>query len=126
MMTKFMNDETMRPGEYCEVPKPCNWHEKIKNTIYHGRDWSQPGYNEVLGNELTELHGNLSWKNLLSDVIPKTQIGNIHSVVFDHFNKHLYLAFARPSNGGYENSEAYAQAYIKLDISELLDHSVYV
>ena len=108
-VTNFMTDLTMRPGDMCAEPKPCEWHKKISNIIYHGRDWAQPGYNTVLGEQLAAFSGTINPKKLISDVIAKTQTGGIHSVIFDVYHSYIYVAFARPSGGGYAHGHGYSQ-----------------
>jgi len=113
----FMNDTNLRPGDECEEPLPCTWHKRIENIVYHSRDWASPGYNRMLGKYLQEFNTNLTFRNLISDVLARTETGKLHSVIYDVTGSYAYVAFARPT--GHATSSAYLQAYTRLDLEGL-------
>ena len=63
--------------------------------FYAGMDWLCPGFNEVLGKQLTALHGNITANNTIREVVPIVQTGDLHIAVYDLPNEILYTANAK-------------------------------
>ncbi len=61
-------------------------------------DWLCPGFNQVLGKQLTALHGNITAENTIRDVVPIVQTGDLHIAVYDLPNEILYTANAKADN----------------------------
>ena len=58
-------------------------------------DWLCPGYSQVLANQLTALHGNLTAVTTIRDVVPIVQTGDLHIAVYDFPRNVMYVANAR-------------------------------
>jgi isopenicillin-N N-acyltransferase-like protein len=100
------------------LPKNDSWHPAIQNVVYHGMDWLCPGFNKVLGEQLQKFHGDIRISNVISDIVAKTQTGNLQVSIYDLTNMMLYLSYARPTNGT-GNKYAYERSYIKFDMKKL-------
>ena len=61
----------MEPGPVCTQPKPCDWHPRIDNVVYHGMDWNCPTFTSIMGEQIQKFHGQLTPEVLISDVIAK-------------------------------------------------------
>jgi hypothetical protein len=46
-------------------------------------DWLCPGFNSVLGAQLTKYHGNITAANTIRDVTAITQTGDLHIAIYD-------------------------------------------
>ena len=130
----FRTDYNLRPGEQCEEPKPCDWHPLFDNVVYHGNDWNSPGHNSKLGQLIGDYHGKISYRNMITDILARSQSGEVQAAVF-HVDEEkgffdatfipikalflAYVSFSRPS--GHENAYAYSQAYTKLDVRSLFN-----
>jgi isopenicillin-N N-acyltransferase-like protein len=53
------------------LPRNDSWHPAIHNVVYHGMDWNCPGFNLVLGQQLSKFHGNITVENTISDIVAK-------------------------------------------------------
>ena len=63
--------------------------------ICSGMDWLCPGYSSMLGRTLQALHGNLTARVTVAEVVPIVQTGDLHIAVYEHHNNTLYVANAR-------------------------------
>ena len=73
-------------------------HDRIENVVYYSMDWFCPTFNGQLRDRLRENWGKINAKNLISDVIPSTNTGNLHITVYDYSDDSMYVAFARRSD----------------------------
>ena len=64
-------------------------------STHAGMDWLCPGYNQVLAQQLDNLHGSITAENTISHIVPIVQTGDLHVAVYDHHNQTLYVANAR-------------------------------
>ena len=73
----------MRPGVNCEEPVPCDWHPRYDGVVYHSNDWNAPWHNSKLGSLIGQYHKKISYRNLITDILPRSQSGNVQSAVID-------------------------------------------
>ena len=60
-------------------------------------DWNCPAYNEVMGQQLTKHHGNITAEVIIRDLVSIVQTGDLQVAVYDLTNNIAYLANARAS-----------------------------
>lgn len=78
----FMNDTSLRPG------KP------LKNIVYHAVDWNCMSYNNRLYETLEMVQGDISPDIMKSRVLPKTQTGEMQSVIYHENGKLMKNEFS--------------------------------
>jgi len=107
------------------LPYNDTWHARIKDTVYHGMDWLCPGYNQVLGQQLTKFHGNITIDNAISDIVAKTQTGNLQVCIYDLTKLILYYSTAAPDGDAWTTPNAqkyaYERQYYKFDANVLFN-----
>ena len=79
----FQTDTDMRPGSECEEPLPCDWHPRFTNVVYHKNDWNSPKNNRLLGDLIDRYYGKISYRNMITDILARSQSGRVQSAVFD-------------------------------------------
>jgi hypothetical protein len=101
--------------------RPVNdtWHPQIPDVTYWGMDWLCPGYNLVLSEQLQKYHGVLTPENTISHVIPLTETGNVHAVVYDLTDQQMYVSYARPDGSTVGPPLAYSRQFTQLDLPAL-------
>lgn len=100
--------------------QPVNdtWHAPITDVVYHGMDWLCPGYSVVLGDQLNKFHGNITVENAVSDIIARTQTGNLHIAVYDLERSGMYVSFAAGSaHANDTDTMAYERQFTKVDLA---------
>ena len=70
-----MNDTNLKPGK------------TLKNIVYHAVDWNCMSYNNRLYDMLDFVQGDISPESMKSRVLPKTQTGEMQSVIFHENGK---------------------------------------
>jgi len=107
------------------LPYNETWHARIKDIVYHGMDWLCPGYNQVLGEQLTKFYGNITISNAVSDIVARTQTGNLQVSIYDLTNLVLYYSTAAPSGDAWITPNAakyaYERQYYKFDAKILFN-----
>ena len=78
----FMNDTSLKPG------KP------LKNIVYHAVDWNCMSYNNRLYETLEMVQGDISPDIMKSRVLPKTQTGEMQSVIYHENGKLMKNEFS--------------------------------
>ena len=109
-VARFFDDENMMPA--------ADWHPRIENIVYHGMDWDCPSFNEVLARQLKANYGNITAENVIRDVVPIVQTGDLHIALYDLTDQLLYTANARAdSESGPRN--AFDRTFVRLDMAKL-------
>jgi len=75
----------------------ADWHKPIKNVVYHGMDWSCPGFSQALHNQLSKHWGNLSAEVAIKDVTSVETSGSNHIAYYDLNKMSMWVSFARQS-----------------------------
>ena len=101
-----------------QLPVNETWHPKIDNMVYNGMDWDCPGYTQKLGEYLQKYHGNLEANNVIGNILPSVQTGDLHIALYDLTNSYMWLSFARRPEGADETEPqmAYDRQFTKLDM----------
>ncbi|KAJ8316334.1 hypothetical protein KUTeg_006348, partial [Tegillarca granosa] len=89
-VSNFFDDKNIRPN--------AEWHPKIEDVVYWGMDWNCPAFNEVLAKQLNYHYGNITAENVIRDVVPIVQSGNLQVAIYDLTQNIAYLSNARGSN----------------------------
>lgn len=101
-------------------PVNSTWHVPVEDVVYNGMDWLCPGYNSVLGEQLTKYHGQLNEDVIVHNLLPTTQTGDLHAAVFDLVNANMHVSFCRRSSSDASEPEyAYQRQFTRLHMSEL-------
>lgn len=66
--------------------------------VFLGMDWNCPAFNEVLAKQLNHHYGNITAENVIHDVVPIVQTGNLQVAIYDLTQNIAYLSNARGSN----------------------------
>merc|ERR1711964_730757 len=61
-----------------QLPVNATWHPQIDSMVYNGMDWLCPGYTSVLGEQLSKYRSVLEPSNIIGNVLPTVQTGNLH------------------------------------------------
>ena len=104
-----------------QLPVNDTWHPKIDNMVYNGMDWDCPSYTQKLGEYLTKYHGNLQASNVIGNILPSVQTGDLHIALYDLTNSFMWLSFARRPVGGDESEPqmAYERQFTKMDMKSV-------
>eukprot|EP01006_Ploeotia_vitrea_P024328 TRINITY_DN5711_c0_g1_i1.p1 TRINITY_DN5711_c0_g1~~TRINITY_DN5711_c0_g1_i1.p1 ORF type:complete len:348 (-),score=179.22 TRINITY_DN5711_c0_g1_i1:182-1225(-) len=82
-----------------DMKPTASWHPLIEDIAYLGMDWNCPGWNAALSTQLSKYHGNVTAANVIRDVLPIVQTGDMHAVLYDLADDtHFYVANARRDN----------------------------
>lgn len=109
-VANFITDTNLQPVN-------DTWHPQIENVVYWGMDWLCPGYSQRLSELLIEYHGVLTPEIAMSDVVARTQTGNLHVAVYDLSEEQMYVSFAANSSNTSPKQNAYERAYTQLDMA---------
>jgi len=109
-VANFFDDENMMP-QY-------DWHPRIDDVVYHGMDWLCPPYSEVLAKQLNTVYGNITAENVIRDIVPIVQTGDLHIALYDLTNEVLHTANARAdSESG--PLKAFDRTFVRIDMKPL-------
>ena len=78
------------------MPKNESWHAKIENVVYWGMDWLCPSYSGRLHDMIKKYWGHITPENTISDIIGRTQTGDLHVAVYDLTEMVMYASFYKP------------------------------
>ena len=98
-------------------------HDRIENVVYYSMDWFCPTFNGQLRDRLTANWGDIDAKNLISDIIPSTNTGNLHITIYDYSDDSMYVAFAKRSDVEESSLYAYNRSWTKVPLLELFEES---
>eukprot|EP00698_Gefionella_okellyi_P003886 TRINITY_DN135_c0_g1_i1.p1 TRINITY_DN135_c0_g1~~TRINITY_DN135_c0_g1_i1.p1 ORF type:complete len:449 (+),score=102.01 TRINITY_DN135_c0_g1_i1:33-1379(+) len=101
------------------LPRNDSWHPRIRDIVYYGMDWLCPGYNQVLSQQLSQWHGNITAENAIRHVTPIVQTGNLHIAYYDLHNMQLYVANARRSDVTTGGAYAFDRTFNQYDTRAL-------
>jgi isopenicillin-N N-acyltransferase-like protein len=96
------------------LPK-ADWHPRMDGIVYHAMDWDCPYFSQTMSNRLKVHYGNLTYENIIRDILPLTSTGNLHTYVADLTHQQLWIANAQRSNASGE-FYAFDRPYIHLDL----------
>ena len=105
--TLILQNGTVDPNFDCK-------HDRIDNVVYYSMDWFCPTFNGQLRDRIKVNWGNLTTENLISDVIPSTNTGNLHIAIYDYSAESIYVAFARKSSVDEGSLYAYNRSWTRL------------
>ena len=99
------------------LPKNDSWHPVITDMVYNGMDWDCPSYTEKLGDQLGKYAGNIQPANVIGNILPSVQTGNLHIALYDLTNQFMFLSFSRSAEADpAEPHYAYERQFTKLDM----------
>jgi isopenicillin-N N-acyltransferase like protein len=103
-----------------QLPVNETWHPKLDSVVYNGMDWDCPTYTEKLGDQLNKYHGDIQASNVIGNILPSVQTGNLHIALYDLTNQYMFLSFSRSESA--DQSEpvyAYQRQFTKLDMQSV-------
>ena len=107
------NDETL-------LPVNDTWHPKIEDVVYNGMDWLCANYNSVLAAQLTKYWGSIQEVNVIHDVLPTVQTGDLHAVVYDLTEATMHVSFCRRTDADPTEPEfAYERQFTRLHMKDV-------
>jgi hypothetical protein len=69
---------------------------------------------------LAKFHGSINEVNVIHDILPTVQTGDLHIAVYDLTDQFMYVSLCRPSDRpDTEPHYAYQRQFTKLDLSKL-------
>lgn len=102
------------------LPKNDTWHPVIKDMVYNGMDWDCPSYTQKLGDQLGKYAGSIQASNVIGNILPSVQTGNLHIALYDLTNQYMYLSFSRSAKADQSEPEfAYQRQFTKLDMKAI-------
>jgi len=110
-VANVIDDENLQPVN-------ASWHAPIENVVYWGMDWLCPGYNRVLGAQLSKYHGNITAENTIRYITSITTTGNLHIVISDLTNSQMWVGFGAGTNIS-GPVYAYQRSFLYLDGKKL-------
>ncbi len=103
-----------------QLPVNATWHPVVPNMVYNGMDWLCPGYTSVLGAQLGKYRTVLEPANIIGNVLPTVQTGNLHIAVYDLTEDDMYLSFCRSAKANAsEPMYAYERQFTQFHMSDL-------
>lgn len=101
------------------LPVNETWHKPIADVVYNGMDWLCPGFNQVLGDQLTKFHGQIDENVVVHDVLPTTQTGDLHIAVYDLSSMNMHVSFCRKTSADEsEPRNAYERQFTRLHMKD--------
>lgn len=112
-----------------QLPVNETWHPVIKDTVYNGMDWLCPGYNQVLGQQLSKYHGEIDEDIIIKNILPTVQTGNLHIAVYDLTDSLMHVSFAKGTIDKEEEEEegeeeplfAYQRQFTRLHMKDIFE-----
>ena len=102
------------------LPINATWHPVVKNAVYNGMDWLCPGYTQKLGDQLAKYRTIIAPSNVIGNVLPTVQTGNLHIALYDLTDDEMYVSFCRSSTAPTtEPMYAYERQFTKLHMKDL-------
>jgi len=121
--TKFRSYEysysTLIAYDDTDMMPNATWHQRIDNIVYYGMDWLCPGYNEVLGTQLLTYYGNITAYNTMTDIVAKTQTGDLHIAIYDYSQDKVFISLHSKSYDTSPYLNAYDRPYLEFDLTSL-------
>ena len=78
-----------------QLPVNGTWHPVLDSMVYNGMDWNCPAYTQVLGEQLTKYRTQLEPSNVIGNILPTVQTGNLHIALYSLTDNNLHLSFCR-------------------------------
>ena len=73
----------------------------------------QPSHHKCLGDLLTKYYGTLDAENIIRNIAPIHQTGDMHISVYDYTNMQMYVSNAAPAPNG---TKAYDRKFVRIDM----------
>jgi hypothetical protein len=107
------NDQT-------QLPVNATWHPKIPDTVYNGMDWDCPSFTSALGAQLQKYHGAIEPANIVGNILPTVQTGNLHIGLYDLTSMQMWVSFARKDDDPKTDPQfAYERQFWHLDMNQV-------
>lgn len=104
------------------LPSNETWHPVIDDVVYNGMDWNCPNYDTVLATQLQKFHGSLTEVNIIHDVLPTVQTGDLHAAVYDLTDSKMHVSFMRKADADVsEPHYAYERQFTRLDMKSIFN-----
>lgn len=101
-----------------QLPVNGTWHPVVENMVYNGMDWDCPGYTQKLGEQLGKYRTVLEPSNIIGNILPSVQTGNLHIAVYDLTDSSMYVSFSRSAAADQSEPEfAYQRQFTQLDMT---------
>jgi hypothetical protein len=102
------------------LPVNDTWHQQIDSVVYNGMDWDCPGYTSKLHDELAKYHGSIDAANIVGNILPTVQTGNLHIMVSDLTSSQIHISFLRHTDADEtEPLFAYERQFTMFDMTTL-------
>lgn len=104
------------------LPSNETWHPVIDDVVYNGMDWLCPNYDSVLAQQLNKFHGSISEVNLIHDVVPTVQTGDLHLAIYDLTDSNMHVSFMRKTDADVnEPHYAYERQFTRLHMKDIFN-----
>jgi isopenicillin-N N-acyltransferase-like protein len=106
--------------DYNLLPVNETWHFQIVDVVYNGMDWLCPGYNQVLGEQLSKYHGSVDEITTVKNILPTVQTGSLHIAIYDLTEQNMHVSFSRSAAADpSEPFNAYERQYTRLHMKDI-------
>lgn len=106
--------------DYNLLPVNETWHKQVKDVVYNGMDWLCPGFNSVLGDQLTKYHGSIDADVVVKNILPTVQTGDLHVAVYDLTDSLMHVSFYRGKNNDQSQPlNAYERQFTRLRMKDI-------
>eukprot|EP01114_Cavostelium_apophysatum_P015485 TRINITY_DN4219_c0_g1_i1.p1 TRINITY_DN4219_c0_g1~~TRINITY_DN4219_c0_g1_i1.p1 ORF type:complete len:447 (+),score=111.40 TRINITY_DN4219_c0_g1_i1:73-1413(+) len=106
------NDQNLEPFNE-------TWHPRVNDLVYWGMDWDCPPYNQRLYEIIDQYYGSISVENAIKYILPATQTGKTHALLYDLTNNFMY--YSHVGLVGTPNRNAYERTYTRLNMTALFE-----
>lgn len=105
-----------------QLPVNATWHPQLDSMVYNGMDWLCPGYTQKLGEQLTKFRTKIAPANVVGNILPTVQTGNLHIALYDLTASQMYVSFCRSSTADpSEPMYAYERQFTSLDMNAVFN-----
>jgi len=99
------------------------WHPRKKDIVYWAMNWDCLTFDVIMSKQLDVYYGNITAENLIHNILPIVQTGNLQVCIYDYTNMLMYVSNARASYESGKNN-AFERKYIRFNMDELFSEKL--
>lgn len=108
-----------------QMPVNATWHPVLDSMVYNGMDWDCPNYTIVLGEQLSKYRTQIQPSNVIGNILPTVQTGNLHIAFYSLTDNNMFVSFCRTTTADQNEPEfAYERQFTQIDMKNLFAEPV--